>query len=405
VSARDADTPHIERRPAPISLSPNLALTDRELRYVAAPNRMRPGNRMRLLIDGDITFEAMLAEIGGARRSIHLETYIFADDSVGAAFAKALGERARAGVAVRLLYDGLGSFNLPDLFVARLRQAGVQTACYKPLRWRHRRRWSRRDHRKILVVDSRIGFLGGINVSSEHLSRDAGGDGWRDTHVAVQGPVVAELEAMFHDTWHAAGGAPYGPPVRAADESVAVPASQYALVVRSDRGNRTAIRRHYLHAIEAARDRIAIANAYFVPDPGIRRALCAAARRGVTVDVVVPAQSDLRWVQYGSEYTYGPLLDAGVRIYLWPETHMHAKTACIDGVWSAIGSYNLDYISLFNNLEVLLVTVGDVVGAAMRAMFEADLSQCDPLTAAQYANRPWWRRVASWLAYRFRRWL
>ena len=386
---------------------PDSVARARELTgYSADPHGLRPGHRVQVLIDGVETFPAMLSAIQRARRYVHLETYILRADKVGRLFAAALSERARAGVQVRLLYDGFGAFPLSSVYLADMRRAGVETLEYRPVRGRRWtwKRWLRRDHRKILVVDGRRAFVGGINIADDYAPRNLGGRGWRDTHAWIEGPIVADLESLFRATWHLAGGAAYPAFPRDADESVAVPGSELAIAIAlDDRGRRSSIRRHIIHALAHARDRVWINNAYFVPDRGLRRAFRTAAARGVDVRIVVPGQSDVRSVQWAGEYTYAGLLRGGVRLYQWLEAHMHAKTMVVDDAWTMIGSYNLDYMSLFWNMEIVVEIVGDVTARRMRQLFLADVERSLELTVEAWHRRSVLRRFLSWLFYRFRR--
>jgi cardiolipin synthase len=375
-------------------------------RYAAEPDGLRPGHRVHLLVDGVETFPAMLGAIARARRYVHLETYILKADLTGRIFAGALIERARAGVSVRLMYDGFGAFPISSGYLAELRQGGVEVLEYRPVggrRWTWRR-WLRRDHRKVLVVDGERAFLGGINISDEYSPRAVGGKGWRDTHAMVEGPVVIELESMFRSTWIYAGGAAYAAHSRDADESAAVPGSELAIVLGSDdRGRRSVIRRHILHAMARAKRCVYISNAYFVPDRGLRRALRAAAARGIDVKLIVPGESDVKSVQWAGEYSFGGLLRGGVKIHQWFGSHMHAKTMVVDDGWSMVGSYNLDYMSLFWNMEVVLEVVGEVTAEAMHALYQKDLEHCRAVSLEAWARRSIFKRGLSWLAYRFRR--
>jgi cardiolipin synthase len=394
------------RRKAKLTLPAALRHAEVDLEYARNARDMLPNNRVELLIDGDQTFAAMLNAIAKARSYVHLETYILVADRVGELFAAALIDRARAGVAVRLMYDGMGAFGLEDYFVHDLRRAGVEVLEYRPIaRWRNRSRWARRDHRKILVVDGVIGFTGGLNLSLDYAPKRFGGGQWRDTHIRVRGPVVAQLNKMFRTLWLREGGPSYKPYARASIESVAGPNASLAVAVSSDEGRRSAIRRHYLHAIRRAEQLIYIANAYFLPDPGIRRALIKAAKRGVKVQIIVPEKSDVRLVQYASEHTFSRFLKAGIEVFQWQRAHMHAKTAVIDGTWSNVGSYNLDSVSLFRNLEVVVEIVSRAFGTKMIAQFETDRAASKPVMLEEWKRRRWWRRWVQWFAYRFRRWM
>lgn len=374
--------------------------------YAASPGRLLPGHRLEPLVDGDEAFPRMLEAIGRARDHVHLETYIFEEDRIGSVFVDALSQKAREGVAVRLLVDGFGSFGLSWSFFAELERAGVAVAVYGKLSGRRWRRWLRRDHRKILVVDGRIAFAGGLNIGDDYAPRRYGGKGWRDTHIKLEGPAVADLDEMFRATWDKAGGEPYPAYPRRADESVAAAGTELAAALATDDGGRrSVIRRHYLHAIRRARELVYVCSGYFVPDRAIRRALVAAARRGVSVEIILPAESDLRAVQWAGEHLYARLVAGGVRVFRYRERNMHAKTIVVDGVWSAIGSYNLDYVSLFQNMEVSITVVGERTGEKMRRMFEADRDACDEVELAAWRRRRWWLRAIQWFAYRFRRWL
>jgi cardiolipin synthase len=358
-----------------------------------------------MLIDGDQAFPAMLEAIDRATSFVHLETYILADDEVGRLFSRALCERARAGVSVRVLFDSLGSLRLPSDYVRQLTDTGVEVIEFRPVRkLLFSRRGYRRDHRKILLVDGTVGFTGGLNVSSDYASIGFESKGWRDTHVKAEGPVVSELEALFRATWQRSGGAAYPAyPSRFEEEPVAAEDTVLAAVIASDGGRRSVIRQHYLHAILSARETIFIANAYFVPDRGLVRALRRAATRGVRVAILVPTVSDVWLVQRASEHLFDRLLRCGVEIYLWRETHMHAKTAVIDGVWSVVGSYNLDSVSLFQNNELVIESVGASFGAWMNEQFARDQRECDRLRLAEWRRRPMRRRLVEGLAYRMRR--
>ncbi len=374
--------------------------------YAAEPAALRPAHAIRVLEDGRETFPAMLEAVARARCFIHLETYIFEDGEVGRAFATALRERSRAKVAVRLLVDGFGSLSLAETFMTALEHDGVEVATYRPLLDEAPgKAWLRRDHRKVLVVDGEVAFVGGINIGDDYAPPEQGGGGWRDTHARIRGPVVGDLEAMFRDSWIEAGGEAYTAyPIDSSEVAIG-PDSELAVVVASGRARRSVIRRHVLFAIERATESVWISNAYFIPDRELCRSLIGAARRGVDVRVIVPEQSDVKAAQWAGEATYAKLLDGGVRIHPFLSTHMHAKTMVVDGVWSAIGSHNFDYVSLFLNRELIIEVVGRRTGAAMRAMFERDLARCVELDPKTWKARPAIERWVQRFAYRFRRWL
>lgn len=363
-------------------------------------DKFLPGNRLTLLRGGGEAFRSMWEAIDSARRSVHLETYIFNNDATGREFGRRLMEKARQGVGVRLIFDSVGSLNIDQILLAQLRSAGVSLLEYHPLApWRPRWAWSRRDHRKILVVDGRVAFIGGMNISHDHAPREAGGQGWNDTHVRIEGPAVRELDRLFRAVWSKETGKwfpledPPKPPPGAS--WVWVAANQEFL-------HRHRIRRAYMNALRAARREVCIANAYFLPDHRIARALAGAARRGVSVRILVPGRSDHPTVWHAGRRTYDLLLRNGVRLFEWRGPILHSKTAVVDGIWSAVGSYNMDRRSLLQNLEVNLHILDPEVAARMRAHFETDLQAACEITLAQWRRRPSLDKLRERFWYQFR---
>ncbi|MBI5239966.1 MAG: cardiolipin synthase ClsB [Elusimicrobia bacterium] len=359
-----------------------------------------PGNRLALLNSGQEAFAAMREAVTAARKTVHLETYIFANDETGRDFAGRLMERARQGVSVRLIFDSAGSMGLDPLLLTQMRNAGVRILEYHPLApWRPNWAWRRRDHRKILVADGRVAFTGGMNVSRDHLQVEEGGHGWNDAHLRLEGPAAHELDRLFREVWFKEtrqgfplAGSPEAHPV---NSLVWVAANQEFL-------HRHRIRRAYLDALRAARREVCIANAYFIPDRGIRKALAAAVRRGVAVRILVQGCSDHPAVWRAGRHTYDELLRRGVRLFEWQGAVMHCKTAVIDGVWCAIGSYNLDHGSLRHNLEVSLQILDCGLAARMKARFEADLARARELTLPQWRRRLWLDKLREEFWYLFR---
>lgn len=333
-----------------------------------------PGNRVRVFRDGDETFPAMLRAIASAERYVCLETYILRDDKTGWEFAEALAARARAGVEVSMLFDGWGSMALGGDYREYLTGNGVRMYEYHPVMpWRQGFELNRRDHRKQLIVDGRAGFLGGINIADEYRSRD-GEPAWRDTQIEVEGPAVRRMLRLFSHTWLRHGGAPFHADLyreRTPDMgSVAV----QVLGNRShfDRG---AIKRAYIAAFSKAREKILITNSYFVPDGEIRRALQHAARRGVRVALLLAGKTDVRLLQAASRFYYHGLLDHGIELYEWTQSTLHAKTAVVDSHWSTVGSYNLNWRSLFHNLECNLIVHDKNAAADIEKMFWDDVAR------------------------------
>ena len=382
-------------------------LTERYLRYVTAPERIRPYNRVRTLRSGEETFPAMLRAIHRARSRIELEMYILRADHVGQEFQKALVDRARAGVEIRVLYDALGSFGLPDWYIGEMRAAGIEVIEYAPLvPWRPRWGLNNRDHQKILIVDREIAFTGGINIGDEYSPVEWGGGGWFDLNAEVDGPAVHDLGSYFLKTWIRAGGRPFEPPElpprrpKSAEHRVAV-----QVISNVGMRSRSHMRHAYVHAIRRAEHGIDIMNAYFIPDRGLRRAFARAVRRGVRVRVIVPGVSDVPPVRWASHYLYAGLMRSGVRIYERPDRMMHAKAGVIDGMWSTVGSYNLDKRSLFHNLEVGLILYDRAFGEQMAQIFEAELAHCREVVPAEWEKRGLAARILERFFFALRYWL
>jgi cardiolipin synthase len=367
---------------------------------------MVAGHRLRVLAGGGEAYPEMLAAIDAATREIDLETYIWSSDKTGRRFAAALADKARAGVAVRCIVDGAGSYGFEAAIWEPLLEAGVQLSVFHPVGpWRARWGWAVRDHRKLLLVDGRVAFTGGLNLGDEYAPREPPwhGKGWHDVHLRIEGPAVAELQRLFNATFR------YVEP-RTASFLVPEPrdlggdASAQALAV-GRRKDRTLIQRHYLFAVHMARKSILIESAYFIPNRSWRRALRRAAEHGVDVRVLVPRESDVPGIRWASRFTWGALLRAGVRIYELLPAMLHAKTILIDGAWAAVGSYNLDQRSLRYNWEVAVAMVDPEACAALQAAFEADCAQSLPVDAASWEERSLWTRLREQFFYFFRLWL
>lgn len=375
-------------------------------RYSGARARWRGACQVEVLRDGGETFPAQLSAIAAAQRSVCLEIYIFEDDDIGRRFMDALCERAGAGVKVRLLFDAVGSFGLPQEALQRMRQAGVEIVEFHPIApWRKRWNLSHRDHRKILVVDDEIAFVGGLNIGMEYAPAAEGGGGWHDLHCSLRGPIVLDLARCFRRNWINNGGADYPAVPRA--ETVEAPAElTFTRMIDNElRKRRRAIRRAYLDVIHASQHQVLIKNAYFLPDRELRHALGRAVARGVDVVAIVPGTSDVRLVEWAGLYVYRRITKLGVRVMRWNGAMMHAKTAVIDGVWATIGSYNLDARSLRYNLEITVEMIDPHLGAEATRRFREDEATCTPFTEDVWRALPWWRRALAWTAYRLRGWL
>lgn len=363
------------------------------------------GNRVWLLRDGAEAFPAMLDAIGSAERQILLEMYWFASDTIGRRFAQALSDAAARGVQVLVIFDSLGSWESDGSMFEDMRRAGAHVVEYNPVLPWHQRfrmaRLTRRDHRKILVVDGEVGFTGGINIADQWLPEAEDGAGWRDDMARLEGPAVRGLVEIFERTWRAQGGALLGPRDPA---SGAGGGSQRVRVLGENYfRNRLEIVRAYLLNIYRAERRVWIANSYFTPDRGVVRALKRAGDRGVDVRVILPGKSDIEAVRHASRAMWGGLMHHNVRIFEWQKTMLHAKTAVIDGVWSTIGTFNLDYRSLRSNLEVNVSVMDEGFAALLEASFTRDLEQSREVDPHEFQFRSLGDRLLELVLYRFRK--
>jgi len=374
------------------------------------------GNRVTLLQDGPATYQAMLAAIVAAQDHIHMETYILEEDDVGQRFAQALMDKQQQGVQVHLIRDSVGTLGTSTEFFQRLTDSGIKVLEFNPVNpAMARKEWllNQRNHRKLLIVDGSIAFLGGINISSVYSSgsfslasrvRPPGEATWRDTDLQLQGPVVAELQKLFLATWAAQKGdalAPrnYFPPPQAVGRQVvraigSSPEEDYSLIYAT-----------LLSAIGSAESSVYLTNAYFVPDPQLMAALIAAAQRGVDVKLILPSQTDSWLVFHAGRAHYEPLLRAGVKIHERRGVILHSKTVLIDGVWATVGSTNLDWRSFLHNHELNAVVLGTEFGQQLQAMFDKDLAASDEVLLAQWQRRPLVLRAQEAFALLWAYWL
>ncbi len=392
----------------------------RDMRFVSAES-------VRLLVDASEAYPEMLGAIEAAVEHVELETYILRDDATGRAFQQALIRAASRGVNVHLLYDWVGSLALPGRFVHELTDAGVAVSVYHPLVWR-RPVWAinKRDHRKMLVVDNTASFTGGLNIGDEYQGVSDGGQGWRDTHIRLDGPeVAAEMLALFGHAWRRA--TPYAKTLtrskrlkskirrrmealsrrkgRAAAHPHRAAGIPVSIVGNEGRHHRRGIHRAYLRAICGAQRYVLIENAYFIPSRPVRRALVKAARRGVFVGIVVGERSDVPITAHAMRWLYDQLLAGGVRLFEWPVSVMHAKTAVIDDAWLIVGSYNFDHRSLLHNLECVAVVSDADVAVHLRDQTLADIARCREIVLATHRKRPWLSKAMQYVAYLLRHWL
>ncbi len=336
------------------------------------------GNAVRLLRDGTENYAAWLDAIAAARRSIHFENYIIRGDAIGQKFAAALAAKAREGVAVRVLYDWMGSFRqAPRGFWHGLRAAGAEVRCFNRPRLDSPFGWLSRNHRKTVSVDGEIGFVAGLCVGDAWVGDPARRvPPWRDTGISVQGPALADLDAAFAESWSHAGGQPPSPAAVPPDPPPAegqMQAGQVALRVIASKPNTMGLYRFDQLIAGLARRSLWLTDAYFVGTTAYVRTLCDAALDGVDVRLLVPGASDIPVAKALSRAGYRPLLDAGIRVFEWNGPMLHAKTAVADGRWSRIGSSNLNLASWLGNWELDVAIEDGAFAAEMEAMFEADL--------------------------------
>jgi cardiolipin synthase len=375
-------------------------------RYIEDPETLVAGNAVRLLRNGREAFPAWLAAIEAARTRVSLEMYIFSADTIGRRFGDALAAAAARGVSVRLLYDFVGCRDTPASFFEGLRAAGVHTIAYHRPRFGSTRFWKlwRRNHRKVLVCDGLVAFTGGLNISDEWLEAEAGGGGWHDAAVRLEGPVVATIEATFLATWNRRARRRARLVPEGLGKLAAAGEARVAVIHNSELRDRFAIRRAGLHAARESRTRIVLANPYFVPDRGILRALAASVARGLDVRLLVPRVSDSRVIDFAARAVFEPLLRAGVRIWRSP-AFIHTKLLAVDDDFVSIGSYNLDHRSLAYNLELVVNILDGPCNAAAVAMLEEDMAASTELKLDAFARRSWFVRLVERMAYALRRWL
>ena len=396
------------------SNSGDTEILQRHLAYEQSINSDSPltlGNKLTLLQNGPATYQSMFAAIRAAKDHINLETYIFDDSEIGQQFAMLLLERQAAGVQINVIYDSVGGLFTPGEFFERLRSAGINVLEFNPVNplAGNKKEWllNNRDHRRQLIIDGRIAFTGGINISETYSSTPGGKRskkklaeqqaGWRDTHLRIEGPVVTEFQKLFMATW-------------ARQEGESLAARQYFPELRTTGGEivraigstptdpQNLIYLTLLSAINHAETNVHLTIAYFAPDPQLLKALTDAAKRGVEVKLILPSYTDSWPIFHLGRSYYTKLLKSGVKLYQRRGAVMHAKTACIDGVWSTIGSTNLDWRSFLHNDELNAVILGRGFAVQMETMFAADLAESDAITLDEWRQRSLLPRIQEQLA-------
>ena len=352
------------------------------------------GNRQRLLLNGDEIFPAMLAGIRGAKSTITFETYIYWSGNIGREFAEALADRARHGVKVHVLLDWMGSAKMDDALLKQMETSGVQIRKYHPPHWSQLGRLNNRTHRKLLVVDGRLGFTGGVGVAPQWSGQAQDPDHWRDSHFEIEGPVVAQMQSVFVDNWiKVSGQLLHGPSYFPALSEVGVSRAQ--MFSSSPTGGSESMQLMYLMAITAASRSIDLSAAYFVPDTLTSKALVDALKRGVRVRIVVPGPHiDSETVRAASRAQWEPLLVAGALIAEYQPTMYHCKVMIIDQLLVSVGSTNFDNRSFRLNDEATLNFWDATFATQQTEVFEDDLKRSKQVTLAAWRNRPLRERLA-----------
>ena len=356
------------------------------------------GTRVTALQNGDEIFPAMLEAIRGATQTISFETYIYWSGRIGREFAEALAARARAGVEVHVLLDWVGAGTMDDELLDLMVDAGVEVLKYHPLRWYNLGRLNNRTHRKLLVVDGRVGFTGGVGIADEWLGNAQDPDHWRDSHYRVVGPAVAQMQAAFMDNWIKTNslvlhGEAYFPAIDTAGPHL-------AQVFTSSAGEGSeSVRLMYLLSIASARKSIRLSASYFVPDSLSVETIVSARERGVEVEIIVPGgHIDSKVTRKASRGLWGPLLEAGVKIYEFQPTMYHCKVMIVDDAWVSVGSTNFDNRSFSLNDEANLNILDPEFAAAQSKVFEADRARSREITLEAWRRRPWQEKVKEWAA-------
>jgi cardiolipin synthase len=361
---------------------------------------LEQGNDVVLLQNGDQLFPPMLRDIAGAKQSIHVESYIWWEGDICNELAKLLALKAREGVEVRLLLDTSGGRRLDKTLETIMLDAGVQVRKFHPVRLSNLGRLNNRDHRKLVVIDGRIGYLGGFGFAREWMGHAQDRNHWRDIGVRVAGPVVARLQGAFCENWieetgEIPAGQRYFPPLPASGRTAA------HLAFTSPSGSISSVQVLYYLAISAAKREVLIQNPYMLPDDDAINAMAAAVKRGVDVRIMVPATSatDSPIVQHASHHMFGTLLKNGIKVYEYKKTLLHQKVMVVDGTWSCVGSTNFDDRSFQHNDEISMAFTDPRIAAQLRATFADDLRFTQQRSFQEWQSRPLWHKAIDGIAY------
>lgn len=365
---------------------------------------LAPGNRVEVALNGDGTYARLWEDLRSARQSITLQAYYGKSGRIAETLGRILLDRAAAGVRVFVLYDAFGAQNIPSDHLAILRKGGVSVEPFRPLRLSTLHLVQNRSHVRGIVVDGRVAWTGGFGIDDKWLGDGRTNGSWRETNVRFEGPAVRQLQAAFAAAWVEATGVLFTGRVTLASHDDGVAAA--GLLYASPTLGSTAAERFFALSIAGARKTLYITNAYFAPDRSFVELLVAAAGRGVDVRILTAgAATDVRTVRLAGRAWYETLLAAGVRVYEWQPSTMHAKTFVVDGVWATIGSMNFDNRSLALNDEATLMILDSMVGQQMERIFVDDLTHAEEITLARFRERSWFQRVAENAAHLMTRFL
>ena len=354
-------------------------------------------NAITTLQNGDEIFPAMLEAIAGAQHSINFETYVYWSGSIGSKFANALAERASAGIEVNVLLDWQGSVSMESELIEQMVSAGATVERFRPIHWYTFDRFNSRTHRKLLVVDGRIGFIGGVGIADKWLGYARNPNEFRELHYRVEGPVVASMQGAFAFNWVEANGQPLQGDVHFPELDAA--GDLATQLVYSATGSRNVMHVMLMTALAAAQDHIRIGTAYFVPDEIAIAQLLAARQRGVAIDILVPGDhTNKDLVRHASRHFWGELLEAGVNFYEYDPTMYHAKVTIIDHSWTSIGSANFDERSFRLNDEANLNVYDSEFAADQIAIFEQDLARSTLVSLEDWKSRSAWEKLSDWMA-------
>jgi cardiolipin synthase len=385
------------RKPIRKEILVNYAVTDAAFRRSADALLDTPfvaSNKVDTLVNGDQIFPAMLEAIRSAKKTITLETYIWSKGKICDEFKEAVSEKARAGVKVQILVDGMGSIKLKQKDIDDLHQSGVELVKFNRETWYQVNfQINHRTHRKLLIVDGTIGFIGGSCLHDSWLGNAETGEQWRDTHFKVQGPAVAELQGIFAENWRQTTGEvlhgpDYFPLLQPAGN---VPVQCYK---SGPKDNQETIRLAFLYAISAAKKNIRIAHAYFIPDDLMMKTILAACARGVTVEIIVPSKTDSKLVKAASRTSWGKLMEAGAKFYQYGPAMYHVKEIVVDDLLVVAGSANFDNRSFRINDEANFNALDSEFARQQVSLFEADKKKCKELSITDLENRSLFTKTA-----------